>query len=238
MSKKTWLGLGALGLVSFLLTLDDTALSVALPSVGRDLGLGLSGLEWVVNAYTLALAALLLAGGRLADAFGARRVFLIGLAGFTVASLAAGLAPSGVLLLAARGLQGAGAALVMPASLAVIHAGFPERRRGLAVGVWAGISAAGLAIGPLVGAALTESLGWGSIFLVNVPVGVLALAAGRVILAKSMPAARERRFDLAGMLTSAVTLVALVFALTEGMSYGWRSPLVLASFAATAAGLV
>ena len=237
-SKKTWLGLGALALVSFLLTLDDTALSVALPSVGRDLGLGLSGLEWVVNAYTLALAALLLAGGRLADALGARRVFLIGLAVFTLASLAAGLAPSGVLLLAARGLQGAGAALIMPASLAIIHAGFPERRRGLAVGVWAGVSAAGLAIGPLLGAALTGSFGWGSIFLVNVPVGVLALAAGRVILAKSKPAARRRRFDLAGMLTSAVTLVALVFALTEGMSYGWRSPLVLASFAAAAVGLV
>jgi EmrB/QacA subfamily drug resistance transporter len=237
-SKRKWLGLGALALVSFLLTLDDTALSVALPSIGRELGLGLSGLEWVVNAYTVSLAALLLAGGRLADSLGSRRVFLAGLAVFTIASLAAGLAPTGLMLIAARVVQGGGAALLMPATLAIISSTFPAPQRGMAIGVWAGVSAGGLAIGPLLGAALTESFGWGSIFLVNVPVGALGLAFGRAILPESGAAAGRRRFDLAGMLVAGAALLALLFALTEGMSYGWASPLVLGSFASAAVGLV
>ena len=237
-SAGSWWTLGALSLASFLLTLDDTALSVALPAIGRDLGLGLSGLEWVVNAYTLALAALLLAGGRLADAYGSRRIFLAGLAVFSVASLASGLAPTGLLLIGARVLQGGGAALMMPASLAIISSTFPARRRGMAIGIWAGVSAGGLAIGPLVGAVLTESLGWGWIFLVNVPFGVLGLAFGRTFLGTSQPASRSRHFDLAGMLASGATLFALVFALTEGMSYGWSSPLILGSFASAVVGLV
>lgn len=237
-TPRAWLGLGAVALVSFLLTLADTALSVALPAIGRDLGLGLSGLEWVVNAYTLALAALLLSGGRLADMLGSRRVYLLGLSAFTVASLAAGLAPSGLLLLAARVLQGGGAALVLPASLAILQTSFPERRRGMALGIWAGVSAAGLAIGPLLGAVLTEWFGWGAIFLVNVPVGALALATGRALLAESDLSARRRDFDFAGMFFSATALVALVFALTEGMSYGWNSRLVLGSFAVAVSALV
>ena len=237
-STRRWLGLGALALASFLLTLDDTALAVALPSIARDLGLGLSGLEWVVNAYTLALAVLLLPGGWLADAFGARRVFLAGLAAFTIASLTAGLAPTGLLLIAARVLQGGGAALMMPAALAIISSTFQARRRGMAIGIWAGLSAGGLALGPLLGAALTESLGWRSIFFVNVPLGALGLAFGRAILEESKPASRRGRFDLAGLLASGATLFALVFALTEGMSYGWLSPLVLGSFGLAAVGLV
>lgn len=237
-SKRKWLGLSVLALFSFLLTLDDTALSVALPSIGRDLGMGLSGLEWVVIAYTLALAALLLTGGWLADTLGNRRIFLWGLAVFTVASLGAGLAPTGPLLIGARVLQGAGAALMMPATLAIISGTFPARRRGMAIGIWAGVSAGGLAIGPLLGAALTESLGWRSIFFVNVPLGVLGLAFGRAILEESRPATRRGHFDLAGMLVAVATLFALVFALTEGMSYGWSSPLVLGSFALAAVGLV
>jgi len=236
-AKRKWLSLGALALFSLLLTLDDTALSVTLPSIGRDLGLGLSGLEWVVNAYTLCLAALLLAGGRLADALGSRRVFLSGLTVFTVSSLAAGLASTGLLLIGARVLQGSGAALMMPATLAIISSTFPARQRGMAIGIWAGVSAGGLAIGPLVGAALTESLGWGSIFLLNVPFGVIGLAFGRAILVESRPASRRRHFDFAGVVASAATLFAFVFALTEGMSYGWSSPLVLGSFAAAAAGV-
>jgi len=236
-SAGSWWTLGALSLASFLLTLDDTALAVALPALGRDLGLELSGLEWAVNAYTLALAALLLVGGWLADAYGSRRIFLVGLAVFTVASLAAGLASSGPLLIGARVVQGGGAALMMPASLAIVSSTFPARRRGMAIGVWAGVSAGGLAIGPLLGAVLTESLGWQSIFLVNVPFGVLGLAFGRTILSASRPASRRRRFDLPGMLTLGATLFALVFALTQGMSYGWASPRILGAFAAAAAGL-
>lgn len=237
-STRKWLGLGALALVSFLLTLDDTALSVALPAVGRDLGLGLSGLEWVVNAYTLALAALLLTGGKLSDALGSRSVFLAGLAVFTIASLAAGLAPTDVLLIAARVAQGVGAALLMPATLAIVSTTFPARGRGLAIGVWAGVSAAGLALGPLLGAALTESVGWRWIFLVNVPLGALGVVLVRTILVESRPASRRLHLDLAGMLAWSGTLFALVFALTEGMSYGWSSPIVLGSFGLAAVGLL
>ena len=235
-SAGSWWTLGALSLASFLLTLDDTALAVALPAIGRDLGLGLSGLEWVVNAYTLALAALLLVGGWLADAYGSRRIFLAGLAVFSVASLASGLASTGLLLIGARVVQGAGAALMMPASLAIVSSAFPAARRGMAIGVWAGVSAGGLAIGPLLGAALTESLGWQAIFLINVPFGVLGLAFGRTILSASKPASRRRRFDPAGTLALGATLFALVFALTQGMSYGWASPLILGAFASAAAG--
>lgn len=237
-SSRKWWGLGALSLASFVLTLDDTALSVALPPIARDLGLGLSGLEWVVNAYTLALAALLLAGGWLADAFGSRRIFLAGLALFTIASLAAGLVPTGSLLIAARVLQGGGAALMMPATLAIVSSTFPARGRGMAIGIWAGVAAGGLALGPLLGAALTESLGWRSIFFVNVPLGALGLAFGRAILEEPKPASRRGRFDFAGLLASGATLFALVFALTEGMSYGWSSPLVLGSSVLAAVGLV
>lgn len=237
-SRRRWLGLVVLALVSFLLTLDDTALAVALPSVGRSLGLGLSGLEWVVNAYTLALAALLLLGGRLADQLGSRRVFLAGLAVFSAASLAAGLAPDAPVLIGARVVQGAGAALVMPASLALIAGGFRERERGMAIGLWAGVSAGGLAIGPLLGAALTEGFGWGMIFLINVPVGLAGLAFGRAILVESRPAARGPSFDLAGVLASSAALTSLLYALTEGMSYGWSSPSVLGAFVGAPAGLV
>ena len=235
---RKWSSLGVLALVSLLLTLDDTALSVALPVIGRDLGLGLSGLEWVVNAYTLALASLLLAGGRLCDTLGSKRVFLNGLALFTVASLAAAIAPTGLLLISARVAQGGGAALMMPATLAIISSTFPSRQRGLAIGIWAGVSAGGLAIGPLVGALLTESFGWGAIFLVNVPVGALGLAVGYAILVESRVASRRGRFDLAGMLASGAALFALLFALTEGMSYGWTSPLVVGAFTSAALGLV
>lgn len=237
-TTRKWWGLGFLALASFLLTLDDTALSVALPSIGRELGLGLSGLEWVVNAYTLALAALLLIGGRLADAFGSRRIFLIGLALFTASSLAAGLAPTGAWLIVARVAQGAGAALMMPASLSIISNTFSLRQRGMAVGIWAGVSAGGLALGPLLGAALSQSFGWGSIFLVNVPFGLLGLAVGRRILVETDVASPRRRFDLAGMVASSTALIALVFALTEGMSYGWTSSLVLGAFAVSAIALV
>ena len=126
---------------------------------------------------------------------------------------------------------------MMPATLAIISSTFPARQRGMAIGIWAGVSAGGLAIGPLVGAALTQSLGWGSIFLLNVPFGALGLAFGRAVLVETRPASRRLHFDIVGVLTSAATLFALIFALTEGMSDGWDSPLVLGSFAAAAVGV-
>ena len=147
-------------LAAFLLSLQDTAAAVALPTMGRELELGTAGLEWVVNAYTVALMVLVLPAGRLADRFGRRRLFVIGLVVFGVASLAAGLASAGAMLLAARVVQGAGAGLMGPASLALVSE-MGGGRRAAAVGGWAAAAAAGLALGPLLGAVLTEQLGYG-----------------------------------------------------------------------------
>jgi len=231
--------LAVLLLAAFLLSLQDTAASVALPTIGRDLGLGAGGLEWVVNAYTVALAVLVLPAGRMADRLGRRRLFLIGLVVFGLASLAAGLASSPVALLVARVVQGAGAGLMGPASLALIgEAG--GKRRASAIGGWAGASAAGLALGPLVGAVLTEQLGWNWIFLIDVPLVVLALAVVPGAIRRDEPDKLDRRsLDAGGIVLSGIALATGIFALTEGGFYGWTSPSVLAaatlSLATTAA---
>ncbi len=217
-----------------MLTLGDTALAVALPSLGRDLRLGLSALEWVVNSYTLALSVFLLAGGWLTDRLGGRRVFLLGTTLFIGASLVSGLAQSGWLLLAGRTLQGMAGALVLPATLALVAATFRTGGRGFALGIWSGAGAAALAVGPLVGALVTERLGWAWIFLLNVPLGVAGLLAARAAL----PQSGERRasgVDLAGLAASAAAVFAVGFALTEAGRYGWASPVVLGGLAVGAA---
>lgn len=235
-SSRQWWTLAGLSLASFLLTLGDTALAVALPSVGRDLDLRLSGLEWVVNAYTLSLSVLLLAGGRLADLLGDRRVFLLGLSLFSVASLVSGLAQTGWLLLAGRTLQGIAGALVLPATLALVASSFKAGGRGMALGIWSGAGAAALAVGPLAGALVTERLGWAWIFLLNAPLGVLGLVAARVALPASKPRAAGG-LDLGGLALSGTGLFALVFALTEVGRFGWGSPVVYGGFAGAAAAL-
>lgn len=232
-SARRWWTLAGLSLASFLLTLGDTGLAVALPSLGRDLDLGLSGLEWVVNAYTLALSVVLLFGGRLTDLLGGRRVFMVGLALFTAASLVAGLAPSTWMLLAGRALQGVAGALVLPATLALVAASFRAGGRGVALGIWAGAGAAALALGPLVGALVTEQLGWPWIFLLNVPLAAAGLLAARLTLPSSGPRV-ARGVDFAGLAVSAAALFALVFALTEVGALGWGSPVVLGGLAGSA----
>lgn len=221
-------------LAAFLLSLQDTAAAVALPTIGRDLELGASGLEWVVNAYTVALMVLVLPAGRLADRFGRRRLFVIGLVVFGVASLAAGLASDGAMLLAARVVQGAGAGLMGPASLALVGE-TGGRRRAAAVGGWAAAAAAGLALGPLLGAVLTEQLGWSWIFLADVPLVVLGLALVPGALPRDVPARDRPALDMAGALLSAIALAGGIFALTEGGFYGWTSPAVLVAAALTLA---
>lgn len=230
---RRWWTLAGLTLASFLMTLGDTALAVALPSLGRDLGLGLSGLEWVVNAYTLTLSVFLLAGGRLTDLFGGRRILTLGLTLYIAASLVSGLAPSGWLLIVGRALQGVAGALVLPATLALVASGFRSGGRGLALGIWAGAGAAALAIGPLAGALVTERLGWTWIFLLNVPLGAVSLMAVRLAL-PAAPARPAGRVDFAGLVASAVAVFALGFALTEVGSLGWDSPLVLGGLATSA----
>ncbi|MFF9136751.1 MFS transporter [Streptomyces albogriseolus] len=207
----------------FLVLINDTAVTVALPPLGRELGLGLAGLEWVVNLYTLTFAVLTLWGGMLADRLGSRPVFLAGLVIFAISSLAAGLSPDGGALIGLRAAQGAGAALIGPAALALLTTSFTGRARPLALGVWSGVGAAALAGGPLVGALLTSGLGWRSIFWINAPLGVLVWFVARRTLPAPLPAARTGRIDFAGGLASAVGLSALIYALTQANAYGWTS---------------
>src|SRR2546426_6960824 len=170
--NRKWWTLAAVSFGLFMIMLDNTVVNVALPSIRADLGISISELEWVVNAYALTFGVLLLTGGKLADLFGRRLIFIAGLVIFTGSSLACGLANGPEVLIAARTVQGIGAALMNPATLSIITATLPPRQRGMAIGIWAGISAMALAIGPLVGGILTEKISWGWIFFINVPIGV------------------------------------------------------------------
>lgn len=224
---SAWAILFALTLVTFLLLLDETAVAVALPTIQDELGLGFGSMEWAVNGYTLTIAAFTLIAGRLADRNGARRIYLLGLAVFIGASLIVGLAPNAAMLIAFRAVQGLGAGLVAPAALSLITTAFPEERRGTALGVWAGASATALGIGPLVGALITETLGWQWIFLINVPVGVIALLVSRRLLPKTRTAARKIALDVVGAVLSAIGLLSLILMLSRANTAGWTSPLVV-----------
>src|SRR6266704_170776 len=230
------LALAAVGLATFMTSLDNTVVNVALPSIQRDLGLSLSGLEWIASAYVLAFAGLLLAGGRLADLYGRRRLFLAGTALFTAASLASGLASSPAVLLAGRVAQGAGAALAAPTALAIIAAMFPgERERGRAVGAWSGTSALAVALGPLAGGFISQHWHWSWIFFINVPLGVLTLALGATAITESRGTRLPRGLDLPGLATATLALTALSYALIQGHAAGWTSPPILAALTAAAA---
>jgi EmrB/QacA subfamily drug resistance transporter len=235
--NRKWWTLGALSFALFMIMLDNTVVNVALPSIQRDLGIGLTELEWTVNAYALTFAVLMLTGGKLADFFGRKRVFLVGLVVFTASSLACGLATSGGMLIGARTVQGAGAALMMPATLSIISATFPPRQRGMAIGIWAGVSAMALAIGPLIGGLITEHIDWSWIFFVNVPIGVLGFAVGWLVIGESRDTSAGQRLDFPGLIASGVGLFALTFALIEGNSYGWADPLIIGLFALSAVAL-
>jgi EmrB/QacA subfamily drug resistance transporter len=235
--NKKWWTLGAVAVGLFMIMLDNTVVNVALPSMRRSLGLSLSQLEWIVAGYALTFAAFMLTGGKLADLLGRRRIFMAGLVVFTGASLACGLATSGGFLIGARVVQGFGGAMINPATLSIIAATFPPRERGKAIGIWAGVSAMALAIGPLVGGLLTEHVNWNWIFFINVPIGVAGLAAIPFLIDESRDTSREQRPDVPGLVTSAVGLFALTYAFIEANSYGWTSTRILGSFAVAAVAL-
>ena len=235
--NRKWWTLGAVAFGLFMIMLDNTVVNVALPAIQRDLKIGVSELEWVVNGYALTFAVLMLTGGKLADMLGRRRMFIVGLAIFTGASLACGLAGSAGFLIGARIVQGAGSALMNPATLSIITATFPPRQRGMAIGIWAGVSAMALAIGPLLGGILTQQISWGWIFFVNVPVGILAILVARIAIDESRDTSREQKLDLPGLLTSAVGLFALTYGLIEANKYGWASGRILGLFALCALAL-
>jgi EmrB/QacA subfamily drug resistance transporter len=217
--------------------LDNTVVNVALPSIQRDLQADLSELEWIVTGYALTFASLMLVGGKVADAYGRRLIFVVGIVVFTVASFLCGVADSSEMLIGARVLQGAGAALMNPATLSIIAATFPPRERGTAIGIWAGTSALALAIGPLVGGLITEHLDWSWIFFVNIPIGVLGIVASYLFIDESRDETHTS-LDLPGLVTSGVGLFALTYALIEANTYGWTSARIVGAFALAAVLLV
>jgi EmrB/QacA subfamily drug resistance transporter len=224
-----------LGIVStalFMVVLDNLVVSIALPSIHRDLGASIQSLEWTVNAYVLAYAVLLLTGAALGDRFGRKRMFLAGLSLFTAASAGAALAPSTGLLVAARAVQGMGAAMVTPLTLTLLAEAFPAARRGMALGVWSGVSGSAVALGPLVGGAVVQSISWHWIFWINVPIGfvLLPLAASRL---------RESHgpngtLDLRGLALASAGAFGIVFGIVRAQSLGWTSTTILASLSAGA----
>jgi EmrB/QacA subfamily drug resistance transporter len=234
---RKWFTLAAVAFGLFMIMLDNTVVNVALPSIQRDLNSDLSELEWIVTGYALTFAALMLIGGKVADAYGRRLIFVVGIAVFTLASLWCGLANSGDVLITARVVQGVGAALMNPATLSIIAATFPPRERGTAIGIWAGTAALALAIGPLAGGLITEHLSWSWIFFVNVPVGVLGIAASFVFIDESRDETHER-LDVPGLATSAIGLFSLTYALIEANTYGWGSGRILGAFAVAAVALI
>jgi len=214
----------------FMVTLDNLVVTTALPSIRADLGATIEDLEWTVNAYTLAFAVFLLTGAALGDRFGRRRMFLAGLTIFTGASAAAALAPSTDALIAARAVQGVGAAIVAPLTLTLLSEAFPAERRGAALGIWSGIAGLAVALGPLVGGAIIEGVSWQWIFWVNVPVGIVLLPLARRGLAESRGPAR--RLDLPGVALATLGLLGVVYATVRGNALGWDSTTVIGSYAA------
>src|SRR5215470_18544326 len=218
----------------FIVFLDGSIVNVALATIQTDLHAQLSDLQWVVDAYTLPFAALMLTAGTLSDRFGRKRLFLGGLVLFVLGSLLCGVAPTLGWLLVGRAVQGVGAAAIMPGSLAVLVAAFPEpRQRAQAIGIWAGVSGLGLAAGPLIGGALIQLSSWPAIFFVNLPVGIVALALGWPLLAESRNP-HARRLDWPGQVLVTAALVCVILALIESSSYGWTSPVILGLFAGAA----
>ena len=229
-ARRKWWTLAAVSFGLFMIMLDNTVVNVALPSIQRELGADISSLEWIVTGYALTFAALMLIGGKLADAYGRRLIFVIGIVVFTLASLWCGLSDSESMLITARIVQGVGAAMMNPATLSIIAATFPPKERGMAIGIWAGVSALALAIGPLVGGLLTQHLSWNWIFFVNIPVGIIGIAASFAFIRESKDDTHVR-LDLPGLVTSAVGLFALTYGLIEANSHGWGSGRIVGSFA-------
>jgi EmrB/QacA subfamily drug resistance transporter len=228
------LAIVSLGL--FMTTLDNLVVTTALPSIRRSLGASIQSLEWTVNAYTLTFAVLLLTGAALGDRFGRRRMFAIGLAMFTASSAAAALSTSTDMLIAARAVQGFGAAIVLPLTLTLLSEAVPPARRGMALGIWGGVSGLGVAIGPLVGGAVVSGISWHWIFWINVPVGLVLLPLALTQLTESRGPAPN--LDLRGLALAGPGLLGITYGAIRGQALGWTSATILASFAFGVAFLI
>ena len=236
METRKWWTLGAVAIGVFMLLLDITIVNVALPVIRDDLGASFTDLQWVIDAYALTLAALLLVSGSLADLIGRRAVFVLGLVLFSAASFACGLAQSPLMLIVSRGVQGIGGAMLFATSLALIAQAFHGRERGMAFGIYGATIGAAVAIGPLVGGALTDGLGWEWIFFVNVPIGAAAVFVTLTRVAESKDP-HPAGIDWGGAVTFSAALFMLVFALIRGNDEGWSSTPIVALFAGSAIAL-
>jgi EmrB/QacA subfamily drug resistance transporter len=231
-ATNPWVVLVLICLAQFMVVLDATIVNVALPSIQTDLGLSDSGLQWIINAYTLVFGGFLLLGGRLGDLLGRKRLFLVGLVIFTGASLLDGLATSDAMLIGARALQGLGAALISPAALSIISTTFREgAERGRALAVWAAIAIGGSAVGLILGGALTQYFSWPWIFFVNVPVGIAAFVLSLRLVPESRGSSAHRSYDVGGAVTVTGGLMTLVYAIVTAQTAGWTSARTVALFA-------
>ncbi|MEX1357107.1 MAG: MFS transporter [Gaiellaceae bacterium] len=238
-STNPWIVLVLVCLAQFMVILDATIVNVALPSIQSDLGLDEANLQWIVNAYTLVFGGFLLLGGRAGDLIGRKRLFLIGLVIFTVASLLNGLAVNSEMLIGSRALQGLGAALISPAALSIISTTFAEgAERARALGVWAAIAIGGSAVGLILGGVLTQSFSWPWIFYVNVPVGIAGFVLSLRLIPESRNEHAERAYDVAGAVTVTGGLMALVYAIVKAATDGWTSVTTIGFFGFAAALLV
>jgi EmrB/QacA subfamily drug resistance transporter len=236
--RLKWFGLALLAAVQFMVVLDIAIVNVALPSIQTDLEFSQANLQWVISAYALVFGGFLLLGGRIADIFGRRRIFMIGLIAFTIGSLLCGLAWSEASLIGARAIQGLGAATISPAALAILMTTFAEgRERNIALGVWGAVGGFGAAAGVLLGGVFTDALSWEWIFFVNIPVGLVAFFLAPVLLGESRDT-RVKTFDALGAVLVTAGLTTLVFGITQGHEWGWGSGRVIGVFALSAALLL
>jgi EmrB/QacA subfamily drug resistance transporter len=234
-----WLTLVAVAFGLFMVGLDGSVVSIANAEIARDLNATTAELQWVTNSYLLALAATLILGGKLGDRFGRRTLYLVGVVGFTLASVAIGLAGSVEGVIAFRAVQGTFGAMLMPNTLALLRAVFPPGKFGMAVGIWAMISSVSTALGPIVGGLLVEHVDWESVFYINAPIGVIALVFGLMVLPQSRnEAAAGQRFDVPGVVLLALGLLAVVFGVVKGETWGWTSAGTLGAIGGGAAVLV
>src|SRR3954467_14954505 len=230
-TTNPWVVLVLICVAQFMVILDATIVNVALPSIQKDLGLSEANLQWIISSYTLFFGGFLLLGGRAGDLLGRKRVFLVGLVIFTVASLLNGLSSSAGMLIGFRALQGLGAALISPAALSIISTTFAEGKgRARALGVWAGIAIGGSAVGLVLGGFLTQTFSWPCIFFVNVPVGIAAFVLSLRYVPESRDVQAERAFDVAGAVAVTGGLMALVYAIVKAETHGWGSGLTIAFF--------
>ncbi|MGF1340446.1 MFS transporter [Streptomyces flavovirens] len=227
-----WLTLIAVAIGLFMVNLDSSVVAIANPEIGRDLNASTADLQWVTNAYLIAMAALLILGGKLGDRFGRHTVYLVGTFGFTLASVAIALSGSIEGVITFRAVQGLFAALLIPNTLGLLRAVFPPQKFGMAVGLWAMVASCSTALGPIVGGLLIEHVNWESVFYVNAPIGVVALVFSLFVLPSSKDSTGHHRFDVPGVVLLAVGLVALIFGVVKGETWGWTSGGTLGSIAA------